>query len=188
MILLYVIANAPDLLFLIRDAKLLPLLRTFIGIVVAYAAGPLIVIYLVRKAMIEHKGITGVNWRTYLNDSLYNDFCAQPSDIDPDDINYWKTQEIIARKRAEQGGGLEYVTNRKALDPETVYSTMDGTAGPESQADSVPEGDLLEGLPEFDPNQATEDWLGFVQDPNQATEDWLGFVQDPNGPNPFQRG
>jgi|GEM_PF-2480970 uncharacterized integral membrane protein len=152
LILLYIIGNAPDLIVMIHEAKVLPLLKMMIGIIVAYVAGPLIVIYLVRSAILQHKGITSVNWRTYLNDSLYNDFCSQPSDIDPNDIRYWKTQEIITRKREEQGGGMEYITNRKSLDPETVDAILDGKARPGDQADSIPEGDPLEGLPEFDPN------------------------------------
>lgn len=152
MIILYVIANAPDLIILIHNAKILPLLKEFFGIVIAYAVGPVIVIYLVRKAVLEHKGITEVNWRTYLNDSLYNDFCSQPSDIDPEDQTYWKTQEIIARKRAEQGGGLDYAVNRKALDPDTVVSIMNGTADHEVIDALIPERDPLEGLPEYDPS------------------------------------
>ena len=61
MIILYMIANAPDLMVLIHNARILPLLKEFLGVVIAYAAGPLIVIYLVRKAVLEHKGITEVN-------------------------------------------------------------------------------------------------------------------------------
>lgn len=127
-------------------------MKTLAGVLIAYAAGPLLVIYLVRKAVLEHKGITEVNWRTYLNDPLNNDFCSQPSDIEPDDQDYWKTQEIIARKRAEQGGGLEYAVNRKALDPDTVVSILNGTADHEVKDTHIPEGDPLEGLPEYDPN------------------------------------
>lgn len=160
MIILYMIANAPDLMVLIHNARILPLLKEFLGVVIAYAAGPLIVIYLVRKAVLEHKGITEVNWRTYLNDSLYNDFCSQPSDIDPNDDRYWKTQEIIARKRAENGGGLDYAVNGKALDPDTVVSILNGTSDRRVPEDGMTDGDPLEGLPEY----------------------------DPNGPNPFQKG
>lgn len=148
----YVILNAPALIVFIHNAKTFALLKTFLGIFIAYVTGPLIVIYLVRRAIHEHKGITVVNWRTYLNDSLYNDFCAQPSDIDPNDQDYWITQEIIARKRAEQGGGLDYAVNGKALDPDTVVSIMNGTANHEIKDALIPEGDPLECLPEYDPN------------------------------------
>ncbi len=160
LLLMYVFANAPDLLILIHQAKVFPLLKTFLGILIAYVVGPLLVIYLTRRAVLEHKGIISVNWRTYLNDSLYNDFCSQPSDIEPDDMDYWKTQEIIARKKAENGNGFDYAFNRKEANPEMVYSMRDDTEPLESLADVVPETDPLEGLPDY----------------------------DPNGPNPFARG
>ncbi len=168
--MMYIFANAPELLILIHRAKLLPILKTLFGILIAYVAGPLLVIYLVRRAFLEHKGITAVNWRSYLNDSLYNDFCSQPSDIEPDDVVYWKTQEIIAQKRAANGGGLDYAFTGQGANPDDGKSGNTRVVAPESQPADLPVNDEpVADVPETDP-----------------LEDIPKF--DPNGPNPFKQG
>ncbi|MBN1892655.1 MAG: hypothetical protein JW780_07730 [Clostridiales bacterium] len=191
----FLLFYAPELIIIVHQTNLIGLLRILLGITIAYVAAPLIVIYIVRAAILEHKGMTRVNWRTYLNDSLYYEFCSQPSDVDPNDYAYWKTQEIIASKRAEHGEGFGYAVsgsmtgkNKNTVgdeteDTETVETAQEASNDTEP-AEAKETAEARKGLArDASPDASEESAARPKADPLAGLPKY-----DPNGPNPFTRG